>query len=74
MKKTILTILLIVSVLACKKNVKKTETSKTTQEVIEMTPALTIVLNPKSESAVTGTAKFVEIDGVVKMTAKIKGL
>lgn len=74
MKKTILTILLIVSVLACKKNVKKTETSETTQEVVEKTPALTIVLNPKSESAVTGTAKFVEIDGVVQMTAKIKGL
>jgi len=74
MKKTILTTLLIVSVLACKKNVKKTETSETTQEVIEKTRSLTIVLNPKSESAVTGTAKFVETNGVVYMTAKIKGL
>jgi Cu-Zn family superoxide dismutase len=74
MKRTILTTLLIFSVLACKKNVKKTETSNTTQDVVEKTRALTISLSPKSESAVTGTAKFVETKGVVQMTAVLKGL
>ena len=74
MKRTILTTLLILSVLACKKNVKKTETSNTTQDVVEKARALTIALSPKSESAVTGTAKFVETKGVVQMTAVLKGL
>ena len=74
MKRTILTTLLIVSVLACKKDVKKTETSNTVQEVVEKTRTLTIVLSPKSESTVTGTAKFVETNGVVQMTAVLKGL
>jgi Cu-Zn family superoxide dismutase len=74
MKRTILTTLLIFSVLACKKNVKKTETSNTTQDVVEKTRALTIALSPKSESAVTGTVKFVETKGVVQMTAVLKGL
>ena len=74
MKRTILTTLLILSVLACKKNVKKTETSSTTQDVVEKARALTIALSPKSESAVTGTAKFVETKGVVQMTAVLKGL
>ena len=33
-----------------------------------------IVLGPKSESSVTGTAEFTETNGMVQMTAVIKGL
>jgi len=79
MKNTILALLLVFSVLACKKEVKKTETSNTErsnseQEVIEKKRSLIISLNPKSESNVTGTAKFEETNGIVYMTAVIKGL
>ena len=74
MKRTILTTLLIFSILACKKNAKKTETSTTIQDVAEKTRTLTIVLSPKSESTVTGTAEFIETNGVVHMTAVLNGL
>ena len=81
MKKTILASLLIVSVLACKQEVKKTDTDSTdvsksekTQEPFKSSRPLTIELSPKSNSTVMGTAKFVETDGVVQMTAVIKGL
>ncbi|MBT7850535.1 MAG: superoxide dismutase family protein [Flavobacteriaceae bacterium] len=79
MKNTILALLLVFSALACKKEVKKTETSNTErsnseQEVIEKKRSLIISLNPKSESNVTGTAKFEETNGIVYMTAVIKGL
>ena len=79
MKNTILSLLLIFSVLACKNKVKKTEsttteTSNAEQEAVVNTRTLSIVLGSKSESAVTGTAEFTEIDGMVQMTAVIKGL
>jgi Cu-Zn family superoxide dismutase len=81
MKKSILASLLIFSVLACKKEVKKTETNSTeesktekTQEPIKNSVSLSIQLSPKSGSSVSGTAEFVETDGVVQMTAEIKGL
>lgn len=79
MKNTILALLLVFSALACKKEVKKTETSNTErsnseQEVIEKKRSLIISLNPKSESNVTGTAKFEETNGIVYMIAVIKGL
>ena len=79
MKNTILSLLLIFSVIACKNKVKKTEsptteTSNTEQEAVVNTRTLSVVLGSKSESAVTGTAEFTEIDGMVQMTAVIKGL
>jgi|TARA_B110000967_G_scaffold187640_1_gene209731 Cu-Zn family superoxide dismutase len=79
MKNTILSLLLIFSVIACKNKVKKTESStteisNTEQEAVVNTRTLSIVLESKSESAVTGTAEFTEIDGMVQMTAVIKGL
>lgn len=79
MKNTILSLLLIFSVLACKNKVKKTEsptteTSNTEQEAVVNTRTLSVVLESKSKSAVTGTAEFTEIDGMVQMTAVIKGL
>ena len=79
MKNTILASLLIFSVLACKKEVKKTEVkpidaSNTTQEIVENTEALTILLSPKSKSSVTGKVEFVESNGSIQMTAVLKGL
>lgn len=79
MKNTILAFLLVFSGLACKKEVKKTdisntESSNSEQKVVEKKPSITIALNPKSDSNVTGTAKFEETNGVVQMTAVIKGL
>jgi len=79
MKNTILASLLIFSVLACKKEVKKTEVkpidaSNTTQEIVEDTEALTILLSPKSKSSVTGKVEFVESNGSIQMTAVLKGL
>ena len=79
MKNTILASLLIFSVLACKKEVKKTEVkpidaSNTTQEIVENTEALTIILSPKSKSSVTGKVEFVESNGSIQMTAVLKGL
>lgn len=81
MKNSILSLLLIFSVLACKKEVKKTETieieitnSEENQESVIKTRSLTILLSPKSNSTVTGNAKFVETNGVVQMTAVLKGL
>ena len=81
MKNTILALILVFSVFACKKEVKKTYTSEKDMintELIEETTqkdrSLTIVLSPKSNSTVTGSAKFVETNGVVHMTAVIKGL
>ena len=79
MKKTILAYLVIFGVLACKKEVKKIESkpidiSSTKQKTIQNTELLTIQLNPKSSSSVNGTVEFKETDGIVQMTAKIKGL
>ena len=81
MKKSILASLLIFSIFACKQEVKKTNTSEKEmtnsekiQETIQKDRSLTIVLGPKSNSTVTGTAKFVETNGMVHMTAVIKGL
>ncbi len=79
MKNTILSLFLVFSILACKNGVKKTETkstdsSDTEQEVVESVRALTIQLNPKSKSNVTGTAEFVETNGFVQMIATIQGL
>ena len=79
MKNTILASLLIFSVLACKKEVKKTEVkpidaSNTTQEIVENTEALTILLSPKSKSSVTGKVEFIESNGSIQMTAVLKGL
>ena len=79
MKKTILAYLLIFCVFTCKKEVKKTESkpidsSSTKEKTIQNTELLTIQLNPKSNSSVNGTVEFKETDGIVQMTAKIKGL
>jgi superoxide dismutase, Cu-Zn family len=79
MKKTILAYLLTISVFTCKKEVKKIESkpidiSSTKQKTIQNTELLTIQLNPKSNSSVNGTVEFKETDGIVQMTAKIKGL
>jgi superoxide dismutase, Cu-Zn family len=79
MKNTILASLLIFSVLACKKEVKKTEVkpidaSNTIQEIVENTEALTILLSPKSKSSVTGKVEFIESNGSIQMTAVLKGL
>ena len=81
MKKSILTLILISSVLACKNEVKKTEVNLTEisisekiQEPIKNFNSITIQLSPKSGSTVSGTTEFTENDGVVQMTAKIKGL
>ena len=81
MKNSILALLLIFSVLACKQEVKKTNTSnkdifntEQKQEPVQKMRSLTIALSPKSNSTVTGTAKFIETNGVVQMTAVIKGL
>ena len=35
---------------------------------------ISVALNPKSESKVEGKVRFIEEDGVVQMTAKIRGL
>ena len=76
MKNSILALLLIFSVLSCKQEVKKTNTSdkdvfntEQKQETVQKMRSLTIALSPKSNSTVTGTAKFVETNGVVQMTA-----
>ena len=81
MKNSILALLLIFSVLSCKQEVKKTNTSdkdmlntEQKQEPVQKMRSLTIALSPKSNSTVTGTAKFVETNGMVQMTAVIKGL
>jgi Cu-Zn family superoxide dismutase len=74
MKNTILASLLIFSVLACKKGVKKTEASNPTQEIVDNTETLTILLSPKSKSIVSGKVEFTETNGNVQMTAMIKGL
>ena len=52
MKNIILASLLISSVLTCKKGVKTTEVSNATQEIVENTETLTILLSPKSKSIV----------------------
>jgi Cu-Zn family superoxide dismutase len=74
MKNTILASLLIFSVLACKKGVKKTEASNPTQEIVDNIETLTILLSPKSKSIVSGKVEFTETNGNVQMTAMIKGL
>ncbi len=74
MKNTILASLLIFSVLACKKGVKKTEASNPIQEIVDNTETLTILLSPKSKSIVSGKVEFTETNGNVQMTAMIKGL
>ena len=81
MKKSIVASLLIFSILACKKEVKKSESKSTeiskTEKIQEPTKNsvfLSIQLSPKSGSSVSGTTEFTENDGVVQMTAKIKGL
>jgi Cu-Zn family superoxide dismutase len=74
MKNTILASLVIFSVLACKKGVKKTEASNPTQEIVDNTETLTILLSPKSKSIVSGKVEFTETNGNVQMTAMIKGL
>ena len=81
MKKSIVASLLIFSILACKKEVKKSESKSTeiskTEKIQKPTKNsvfLSIQLSPKSGSSVSGTTEFTENDGVVQMTAKIKGL
>ena len=81
MKKYILILLITSSLLTCNKKVKNTETNATeisetekNQDFDDSTVSLTISLNPKSASSVTGTAKFVETNGTVHMTTKLNGL
>lgn len=61
MKKLNIIIATIILVFACKSNSVKEN-------------SLTILLDPKSNSTVAGTAKFTEINGEVTLSAKISGL
>ncbi len=61
MKKLNIIIATIILVFACKSNSVKEN-------------SLTILLEPKSNSTVAGTAKFTEINGEVTLSAKISGL
>lgn len=64
MKKIILSLVVIAAVIAgCKTNNKSDDSKK-----------LTIALEPKSNSSVSGTATFVEKKGEVTFVAKISGL
>ena len=65
---------------ACKDNKKaeeqtiETEVEEVVNETEEQTKTLTITLNPKSDSNVSGTVTFTEKDGQVMMTANMTGL
>lgn len=81
MKNKVLTVLALSLILAtaCKDATKKTEDTVDTEieEVVkdtDMSKTLTVTLNPKSDSNVSGTVTFIEKDGEIMMTADMTGL
>ncbi|WP_111306875.1 superoxide dismutase family protein [Confluentibacter sediminis] len=69
-------ILTTLSLAACK-NAKKEEPvmeSETVETETSMTKELSVTLNPKSDSNVSGTVTFTEENGIVSMHAMITGL
>ena len=78
MKNLISLFALSVLIIACKSEPKKSDskTSKTIENVenAQKSKTLSINLNPKSDSNVSGVVLFTETNGMVKMNAKISGL
>ena len=78
MKNLISLFALSVLIIACKSEPKKSDskTSKTIENVenAQKSKTLSISLNPKSDSNVSGVVLFTETNGMVKMNAKISGL
>lgn len=77
--KFLLIILTLVFIYSCKNEnkekevVKEVEVEKTVEDT-KATKTIKIALNPKSESNVSGSVKFIEENGTVKMIAYLKGL
>ncbi|MBO3116142.1 superoxide dismutase family protein [Winogradskyella sp. DF17] len=81
MKTKVLAVLALSLILAtaCKNATKKTEETVETEveEVVNdtnMSKTLTVTLNPKSDSNVSGTVTFTEKEGKIMMTADMTGL
>ncbi|MFV0566801.1 MAG: superoxide dismutase family protein [Flavobacteriaceae bacterium] len=71
-----LSLALAISIVACKNN-KKEETTvetNTVKEAVTIPKQVTINLDPKSDSNVSGTAIFTEESGKVSFAAKLVGL
>jgi len=67
----------LVCATACKDNKKEDVKETEVEEVVKETSTekiMKISLSPKSDSNVTGSVTFKELDGVVTMTAKMTGL
>lgn len=75
-KLSILAIALAVSITSCKEAKKDAEVIKTeiTKNQVAMAQTVTINLEPKSDSKVSGTAVFTEENGTVSMLATLTGL
>ena len=74
-KVSLLFMALALSITSCKKVTKDTatiEAETVTNEVA--TKEITIALTPKSDSNVSGTVVFTEVNGIVNMTAIMSGL
>jgi Cu-Zn family superoxide dismutase len=81
MKTKVLAVLALSLILAtaCKNATKKTKETVETEveEVVKdtnMSKTLTVTLNPKSDSNVSGTVTFTEKEGKIMMTANMTGL
>ena len=76
-----LTLIALIAFTSCKNkeaDAKETiveEVEKTVEPEIKLVPkTVTLILESKSESNAAGKVNFTEVDGVVKMSAKISGL
>lgn len=77
MKKiNLMLIALLIAMISCKNEKKETKTLEieTTETKVVTPKTVTVALNPKSESTVTGKVVFTEENGTVTMIATMSGL